>query len=722
MVRSLYSGISGLRNHQTAMDVTGNNIANVNTTGFKSGRVTFEESMAQLLKGASRPPGNAGGTNPMQVGLGMGIGSIDTILTQGNLQSTGQITDLALEGRAYFTYSNGDGNYYSRNGALQLDSTGRLVSPTNGFTLQGITADNDGNYPVGSAIGDIRIPFGEKAPARSTSTVSFSSNLDSDSDGEGTVTHTNRFISHTNTDTTLTSLFDADGNDLGMQNGDVITISVDDPTNPGTPISERFAITENAPASVFEIRTLEDLRAAVEYVVDQVSPATDVNLPVDPADPTRILGTMEIDTFGSGVAINNLQITNNRPTSNPYVSNTFNFGSSVAALSTSQSDIVMRPALETDDLSTVYDAAGQPLGLEQGDTIAINGAVGGDTVPTINAVYGTNPGEVQTLADLVDAVRNGFSLPQTDATPYRNPSVSINTADTDDDLIPDGSLVIRGQPQTAFALTGLSISATNSDNDPISPTRFNANTGFTEIQQARDTTQHSTSIVVYDESGDAHTMTTTFTHSGRPNEWLWEISTNGGEEILGGNRGRLFFGQDGSPSAFTFDDNATGFRFDPMNGSNVVSVNLDVGSPGSFAGITQFRAPSTTAARDQDGYPMGKLQEISIDEYGEIAGIYTNGVNKSIARIYLAEFNNPAGLLKVGDSMYAKSNNSGEGVMLRAGVGTSTKIKPGALEMSNVELATEFTNMITTQRGYQANARVITTSDSLLQELVQLVR
>jgi flagellar hook protein FlgE len=119
---------------------------------------------------------------------------------------------------------------------------------------------------------------------------------------------------------------------------------------------------------------------------------------------------------------------------------------------------------------------------------------------------------------------------------------------------------------------------------------------------------------------------------------------------------------------------------------------------------------------------MGKLQEISIDEKGEVTGVYTNGVNKSIARIYVAEFNNPAGLMKMSDSMLAVSNNSGDPVLQRPGVGSPTKIKPGALEMSNVDLATEFTNMITTQRGFQAAARVITTSDQMLQELVQLVR
>jgi flagellar hook protein FlgE len=227
---------------------------------------------------------------------------------------------------------------------------------------------------------------------------------------------------------------------------------------------------------------------------------------------------------------------------------------------------------------------------------------------------------------------------------------------------------------------------------------------------------------VYDQSGDAHTLVMTFTHSGTPNEWLWTARTEGGEELFGGSNGRMTFGQDGSPSSFTYDDGSTAFRFDPMNGSNIVSVNLNVGTPGSFLGVTQFRSDTTTVAREQDGYPMGKLQEISIDERGEIYGVYTNGISKSLARIYLAEFNNPAGLLKLGDSMYGKSNNSGDAVLQRPGIGTASTIKPGSLEMSNVELATEFTSMITTQRGYQANARVITTSDQLLQELVQLVR
>jgi flagellar hook protein FlgE len=714
MIRSLYDGISGLRAHQVAMDVTANNIANVNSVGFKAGRATFKEAMAQLLKGPSRPPGAAGGTNPMQIGLGTSIGSVDTILTQGNLQSTGQITDLALEGRAYFAYSSGEGLYYSRNGAMQFDSTGRLVCPTNGFTLQGMTAAADGTYPVGSKIGDIRIPFGEKAPANKTSEVVYGCNLDSDSEGLGTIAHTNRFLAAATGADTLSSIIDSSGNALGIMAGDTLTIRANDQNG--------VALT-SATVAVTDTTTMQDLANAVQSVTNQVDPAIGVS--IQPG------GNINVTTFGRAGAVNNLSVTSSRPGSNSYVSNAFTWGATipVADANGADSNSIRRPAAATDRLAILYDASGtqiggvdvngNPVGLENGDIVSVNGAVGGRTITTGTLTYNA---ATSTLQNLLDTIQNAFNLPQYDGTPQNNLSVSVNPADSTDTRIPQGAIVIRGQRERAFALENISISANNQNVNNTTPAPFNANLGATEIQTARNTGQQSTSIVVYDESGDAHTMTTTFTHSGTPGVWLWQITMEGGEAIQGGNTGRITFGQDGSPSAFTFDDMATQFSFDPMNGSNVVSVNLDAGSPGSFSGITQFRSPSTTAARSQDGYPMGKLQELAIDEYGDIKGLYTNGVSKSIARIYLADFNNPAGLLKRGDSMYAVSNNSGDAVMLRPGVGTSTMIKPGALEMSNVELATEFTNMITTQRGYQASARVITMSDSLLQELVQLVR
>ncbi|MBN1130910.1 MAG: flagellar hook-basal body complex protein, partial [Chitinispirillaceae bacterium] len=500
----------------------------------------------------------------------------------------------------------------------------------------------------------------------------------------------------------LTSLYDENGNSLGIQDGDYLIVSVT-----GTDVA-RFQVGSD----VTDISTFGSLRDSIQTYLRSAG--------YDGATVTITAGgQLQVSNAAGGTPITGLQVRSSRPGSNSYVANAFSFPPSIAASTTTTSSVILRPSIATDLLANCFDAAGQSLGLEDGDVIKINGSVGGSAITQLDLTYAS---ATTTIADLLAGIQQAFKLPATDGTSADNPSVSINPADTPNDRLPDGSIVIRGQPERAFAITSVSISATNNNNDLPSPARYIANMAFTEIQQARDTGIHSASILVYDQSGDAHTLVMTFTHSGTPNEWLWNARTEGGEEILGGSSGRATFGQDGSPSSFTYDDGSTAFRFDPMNGSNIVSVNLNVGTPGSFLGVTQFRSETTTVAREQNGYPMGKLQEISIDEKGEIYGVYTNGISKSLARIYLAEFNNPSGLLKLGDSMYGVSNNSGEAVLQRPGFGTASTIKPGSLEMSNVELATEFTSMITTQRGYQANARVITTSDQLLQELVQLVR
>ncbi|HMS02721.1 MAG TPA: flagellar hook-basal body complex protein, partial [Gemmatimonadaceae bacterium] len=163
MLRSLFAGVSGLRNHQVRMDVIGNNISNVNTVAFKAGRVTFKEGFAQLLQGASRPPGDQGGINPIQIGLGMQIGSIDQIFNQGNIETTGLVTDLAIQGDSLFVVRKGNQSFYTRSGNFQVDALGQLVSPTNGFVVQGRMYENG---ILQDGIQDIRLPFGQKVSAR----------------------------------------------------------------------------------------------------------------------------------------------------------------------------------------------------------------------------------------------------------------------------------------------------------------------------------------------------------------------------------------------------------------------------------------------------------------------------------------------------------------------------------------------------------------------------
>jgi len=235
-------------------------------------------------------------------------------------------------------------------------------------------------------------------------------------------------------------------------------------------------------------------------------------------------------------------------------------------------------------------------------------------------------------------------------------------------------------------------------------------------------TQHATSITTYDSQGGKHTITLTFTKSWNNNEWYWQAEVNGGELIRSGGSGSVNFNEDGSLASFSFDGGATSLRIDPNNGAENMNIDLMAGTPAAFDGLTGFSASSTAAARSQDGYGLGVLSNISIDPSGTITGMFTNGVSRILAQIYIAEFNNPAGLLKTGRNMYQTSPNSGAAILGIADTTSSSTITSGALEISNVDLAQEFTGMIVAQRGFQANARVITTSDEMLNELVALKR
>ena len=197
MMRSLFSGVSGLKSHQTRMDTIGNNIANVNTTGFKSSRTTFADTLSQTLTGASSPNGNTlGGTNPKQIGLGTGVASIDTIFTDGSVQSTGKNTDLCLSGNGLFAVKKGNQTYYTRDGAFEFDANGNYVLPSSGLFVQGWTA-KDGALDTTGAAGNITIPAGKSMAAAATTTATYSNNLNS---AAATITA----MSSTSVPTTLT--------------------------------------------------------------------------------------------------------------------------------------------------------------------------------------------------------------------------------------------------------------------------------------------------------------------------------------------------------------------------------------------------------------------------------------------------------------------------------------------------------------------------------------
>jgi flagellar hook protein FlgE len=466
MLRSLFAGVSGLRNHQFRMDVIGNNIANVNTVSFKSGRVTFKEGFAQLLQGASRPPGDQGGVNPVQIGLGSQIGSVDQLFTQGNVETTGVNTDLAIQGDAFFVVRKGGETYYTRSGNFQIDAEGRMVSPTNGFIVQGRMA-LDG--VLNDTITDITLPFGQKVAARATTRVTVAGNL-------------------------------------------------------------------NSSAGIFN--------------------------PADPDGLGPLTGGFGPDT--RAVAVNNGTFTNGT--------------------------------------IGMFDALGNKVDVKMWMW--------------------------KTASNTWDWQIDESSLP----------SGYTLGADT------PGATGVTGQftfdPSTALLSQSAIIGGPNAGTAVSSPT----------------------------------------------------ISING-------------------------------------PGGASMSVTLNLGAEvagaavaGSLGGLTQFAGNGTAVLRDQDGYQSGQLQNFSIDRIGVISGAFTNGVNQTLGQIVLADFNNPAGLLRTGDNMYALSGNSGGAVLGYALEGSQSFVTSGALEMSNVDLAQEFTSLIIAQRGFQANGRVITTSDSMLEELVNLKR
>lgn len=457
MMRSLYSGVSGLKNHQTRMDVVGNNISNVNTYGYKTSRVTFQDMLSQTLSGAAKPEENKGGVNPKQVGLGMTIASIDKIFTQGSLQTTGNQTDLAISGDGFFVMADGDKKFYTRAGTFGVDKNGTLVNPGNGLKVQGWMAKrNDAGQNVVSASGsteDLIIPIYKKVEAKETTNIRYQCNLDSKK-------------------------------------------------------------------SVVPPQATGRMRASAGVT-------TSIDIYDKKGDPHR--------------------------------------------------------------LSMIFWKTGT------NQWTASAAVTGTDTPVTLDVPAGAGQANQQ------------------------NTSSRINLR-----FSPDGKL-----------------------------------------------------IAVRDESSP--------------------------DEI---NQGKL----------------NVNFNYRVPADPTTRSISLNLGTSGIIEGITQFSSPSTTKAVEQDGYAMGYMESFNIDNSGVITGIYSNGVKESVGQVALSVFNNPQGLTASGENLFEVSNNSGlanTGPASQAGRG---KIVAGSLEMSNVDLSEQFTDMIVTQRGFQANSRTITTSDQMLQELLNLKR
>ncbi len=672
MLRSLFSGISGLSNHQLMLDVVGNNIANVNTIGFKSSRVTFREMITQTLRGASRPiAGSLGGTNPAQVGLGATVQAIDPSFVQGSLQTTGKITDLAIEGDGFFIIDNAGTRTYTRAGVFSFDGLGQLVSSGTGGIVQGIMADDNGIIDLGQSLEAIRIRSDLIAPPEATEEITLSGNLDADSDAQGSILRSLSFLAVAQGGDLLTHIYSgSNGQDLQVHEAE--TISVQGSIG-GTPLSGSFNVANNS--------TVTDLLAWL----NSLDPNATFSLNAS---------TGTIDVTAGAFDITDLKLVIG---GNTYFNQAFAFDPNVLAGTTGSTVEELRgPAVAGDLLNDLYNSQGSGLNISLGTLIEISGDLGGAGITPYTFAF--DPATT-TLQDLLDNLSNAFGVTNTSG-------VQIDDR---------GRIIVNGDPGLASAISDISVTMPGLV-DMTFPTSF----GWSPLQFARDPKSWRTTATVFDSLGRDFRIGFTFTKRTGTNLWDWVVDAPGTMTVLQGGSGTVGFGDDGRLQSFNFTDQSGVLTIDPGNGAEIMQISLDPGVFGGLTGLLQFNGQFTASAKDFDGHGAGTLQGITINKNGVIIGQFSNGINRSLAQVALAEFNNPAGLLRVGQNMYSMSSNAGPESVTFVGVNASGTIAPGELEMSNVDLATEFTQMIVAQRGFQANARIISVGDEMLSELVTL--
>lgn len=384
-------------------------------------------------------------------------------------------------------------------------------------------------------------------------------------------------------------------------------------------------------------------------------------------------------------------------------------------------DIVVDPNLKLPAVATTFAKWGGNLSsistITRSEKYVQSGNINstlavGDSVEDSNLIYDENGNEyrlyltyTKTAADTYDM---NYELKDSNDTTVIGPTTQSVSFD----------------PVTGEMLTPPTINITdatlgiNFNLDVSTVTQLSSSTTLSSaVDDNREPTIINGTLTIFDSLGNPHTLTLRYTKTAT-NSWNWTASVPASSGTLTGNKGTITFNSDGSIN--TISPNPPVLSFVPSSGASLQNIELDFGR--SFDGITQTSANSVISALNQNGSASATLADLSIDQYGNIVGVFSNGYSRNLAQIMLASFPNLSGLTSVGDNMYTVSANSGDPFVGTAGEETGTTIQSGALEQSNVDLSEEFTRMIVSQRGFQANARVITVSDSLLQEVTNLIR
>lgn len=668
MMRSLFSGVAGLKAHQTRMDVIGNNIANINTTGFKQGRVNFQDTLNQTMAAATGSSGTLGGTNQKQVGLGVGIASIDTVFTDGNVQATSANTDLCISQAGFFIVSDGTNKSYTRNGAFQFDADGNYGVTGSGLKVQGWMADSTGKVNSAGATQDIVVKMGQSMPATATTYLTYGKNLSAISDNPTITLSDGKKVTYDLLDTTKNY---AKG---GTYNGSMVTgvTGASYTLSNGTTVADTSGgLSANSfPTTVVPLTIASG--SAGSYTL---------------SDGSTVTGAT------SGLAVGSTY-----PDTVTTVSSTHNTLSNGAILT--------------------------PV---SGTTHAI-----GDTLPsplTITTMTGTG---AYTLSDgsTVTGATTGLAVGST----YPD-GVGVTVTATTNTLA-NGAIVtpaagityVNGNSLTAKIKTVASRTYTLSDGasvtDTTTPTTLRAiNSVYPLTITDVAKTDVSSTISAYDSQGVAHKIPVTMT---KTSDNTWIVKSTGTTDtgyVVNGLNYKIVFDSAGKYS--------TGSTYDTVTNSYKIGINPasftttqagTVSMAMNFSDLTQNSGSTQAQVIDQNGNAAGSLTSVLIDTEGNLIGSYDNSKTKKEGQIALGVFNNAAGLNKSGSSLYTESANSGQVQVTTAGHGGAGKITPSALEMSNVDLSEEFSNMIVTQRGFQSNSKIITVADEMIDTLINMKR
>ncbi|HWR31382.1 MAG TPA: flagellar hook-basal body complex protein [Negativicutes bacterium] len=668
MMRSLFSGVAGLRNHQSAMDVIGANISNVNTPGYKGSRSTFSDVISQTMQGAAGATGNRGGTNPMQIGLGVGMASVDTLMTSGSYQPTGKQTDLAIQNEGFFIVSDGANEYYTRAGAFDFDNVGNYEIPGTGMKVMGWVGVNgvvDTNGPITS----IEIPMGITIPAEQTTSMTFAGNL-SGTDTPGS------------TGVTAMDIYDSLG---AVQSLGEKFIKVDDVNNVW--LAKASLADASIPVSNALTQISFDTTGRTP-TVRQVQPgglpqtavafANGMALDSNAAGSTHTVGFSLYDASGNA---HNYDMAITSPNGVAFSYNIYAAGTTTPSLGS----------------GTITPSAGAPAG---------NTFVPGIPVATHFDPWGTGANIIPT-----NAVGAAPAAAFVGSIPLVAPGTSVLTVPHVQ--LDNTAASVHNAYYTVFDAKAtphvLQMKFTNTSTTPTPTWSY-------QLTEAGITSP--TTLI----SGTVTWASPNYTFSPALNASTFNVGT--GASLQSMTLGNTAAG-DLAPSGNVFNAASnptytTTGTVSPVTftapGAAQSSVTLDVSA------LTQYGGTNTAQAATQNGYAAGSLDSKSVDTSGMVVGKFSNGKNLNLARVALATFTNPGGLLRTGDTLFAVSNNSGTPQVGISGTGGRGTISPGTLEMANIDLADQFSKMIITQRGFQANSKIITVTDTMLEELANLKR